>query len=418
MQSLKFFFSIILATATLIYSQRSAPAPTVEEYNRKTVLDSKAAPDSTVRTPSPPSITTNAAPAVLEELEEELILEGGEESLLPASAQEKAAKVDSVTGDSASDSSSLAKTTDTLANDSTAAPVAQQPTAVPLLTTPQVAEAAPVALKIEQAQSIDFAKNFKEYRSPKVAILLSLLVPGTGQAYARNYLKTAIFGAVEATMITVGALFRYQGSKKWDDAKQFADEHYSIDKYKDYYSILAANFADSLPSIFPIDSNANAFIKQAENKEEGYYNDIRDGVNTFVHGWDDATPGFDSDFGILTSSDDKRQYFIDEARPYFVYSIDEQGDTSLYSQAGFSENQQIYNDQLSEANLRYRWSQTMFTLLLINHIASAVDAGITAKAHNDHLLGKKTVWQRINIRDQYVQTPIGTAQGLALEVRF
>lgn len=412
MQHFKLLFCLLLTLATFIYAQVPVAADSVTSVENS-ALTTQIATDSVA--PQTVPAVESTAPAIVEESEEELILDGGEESLLPT-AQDKTTATSNIAADSSSDATTPISISDTLADSASSAGAPLQ--AAPVSPIPQSPETAPVALKIEQEQSINFANNFKEYRSPKIAIILSLFIPGTGQAYAQNYLKTGIFGAVEATMISIGALFRYQGNKKWDDAKKFADSHYSIDKYKEYYKKLSANFNDSLSVIFFPNSNANQFIKQAQIKNDSYYNDIRDRGNTFVHGWDDATPGFDDGFGIIKSENDPYDYFIDESQPYFVYYIEENGDTSRYSQAGYSDNQELFNDKLSEANKRYRWSQSVFTLMLVNHVASAIDAGITAKAHNDRLLGKKSVWQKINIRDQYVSTPFETAQGLAFEVRF
>ena len=77
-----------------------------------------------------------------------------------------------------------------------------------------------------------------------------------------------------------------------------------------------------------------------------------------------------------------------------------------------------FSKKISESNKYYRISKGVLTMLLVNHIMSAIDAGITAKAHNDQLLGKESFWQRINIEQQTVQTVNGTASGYALQVIF
>jgi hypothetical protein len=56
--------------------------------------------------------------------------------------------------------------------------------------------------------------------------------------------------------------------------------------------------------------------------------------------------------------------------------------------------------------------------LLVNHVASAVMAGILAKRHNDELLGKESFWQHIDMKQLSVNTGSGTSPGYALQVRF
>jgi hypothetical protein len=56
--------------------------------------------------------------------------------------------------------------------------------------------------------------------------------------------------------------------------------------------------------------------------------------------------------------------------------------------------------------------------LLVNHVASAVMAGILAKRHNDELLGRESFWRRVGIEQQYVNTGSTTVPGYALQVRF
>ncbi len=83
--------------------------------------------------------------------------------------------------------------------------------------------------------SINFARNLKDYRSPKVAMLMSLIIPGTGQVYAAHHSwKAAIYGAVEVGMIATGVAINFKGKKGLRDAHKFADQHYSLQKYLSY----------------------------------------------------------------------------------------------------------------------------------------------------------------------------------------
>ncbi|MCX7725479.1 MAG: hypothetical protein N2053_01390 [Chitinispirillaceae bacterium] len=349
---------------------------------------------------------------ILEE-REELNLEGGEESLItPSLTKDKTEKkaeperkeadsLKSAGTETVKDSASTQVTTDTVKPFIPVSPIHIPPK-----------EPLPPA-KIEQVRSIDFAKNYKEYRSPKFAILLSLFVPGLGQAYAHNGLKSAIFGVVEVAFVTTGAILAVNGNKQMKEAYSFASEHYSVDKFMKYYEKLKRRIPDADTSVFLAYDDPSTF--KSDSGSQNFYNTLSYDITPYVHGWDDVKPEFDENFDLLPTSGEK--YVINQDSIYLVYRIDENGDSSL-AQFGFSENQKTYSRMVAKGNRYFRWSKTVFTSMLINHIVSAIDAGLTAKAYNDNLLGRHSIWEKIRIRENYVETPLGTAQGFALEVKF
>jgi hypothetical protein len=368
-----------------------------------------------------PSTKPAASSAVVEESEDDLILDGGEESIIAPAAVPVAAPRQAQSADSAKTADMATVKTDSTATGSDTAAAVPQEAALPapLATTPAqqtVIEKPTAPARIENTRSINFAKNFKEYRSPKVAILLSLLLPGAGQVYAHNNLKAAVFGAVEIGLITTSAVLAYKGGKRIDEAHRYADEHYDTTLFNTYYKSMKVAIPGADTSVFGMSYlSADTFMLYAGQKNQDYYNAVGNEVSPFVQGWDDVKPRFDSEFRLISRAGEN--YFVNPDSIYLVSPI-VNGDTAANAMFGFSDNQKTYNRKLNSANGYYGWSQKMLAFLLINHIISAIDAGITAKAFNDRLLGKSSAWQRINLRDNYVRTPAGTAQGYALEVRF
>jgi len=358
-----------------------------------------------------------------------LILDGEEEDILsgqqvkpvkPAPVKVTVTDSGKTVPKSSSDTTSVAKISDsskTVSQDSIQKPV----DATPVLPKPQqLVEKAPE--KIEQEQSINFARNLTEYRSPRVAMMLSLLVPGAGQEYAKNHLKAGLFGAVEVAIISVGAAFNVKGSKELKKAHDFADNHYSVENFSNYYSNLAGHFQNDstgiLENIF-YGQEKDTFINDATRKTENYYKTIREGSNPFVNGWDDAKPGFDENFDIKTEDASIYAQYTSKSDPkadssFLVYKKSD----STNVQYGFSENQKKYSDMVGKSGTYYRVSRGVFISLLVNHLLSALDAGITAKAYNDKLLGKQSVWQRLNIKENDVSIGDRTLTGYALQVRF
>ena len=158
-----------------------------------TTASNSTAPAVPAAPPSSLPQTGSAAAAPAQKVtDEELILDGGAEELL---GKEKTPRPKTAlpAGETASRPDSAA---------------GKQTTAVPALPTPgafadsaahtaqpAAAISAPPA-KIEDARAINFARNLKEYRSPKLAMLMSLVLPGSGQVYAKSNLWAAGFGAI------------------------------------------------------------------------------------------------------------------------------------------------------------------------------------------------------------------------------
>lgn len=379
--------------------------PTVNSFN-----DTASVPTTTQKIPP--------AATIINESEEELILDGGEESLIaPINPQKTISKSD--TSDSIGSTQTVTTSPDTSniiteTIDKNSEPLT--PDSAKKLIIPPIETVQP--LQIEKTKSINFAQNVKNYRSLKAAILLSLLVPGSGQAYAHSYLKTGVFGAIEVALIGASAALGIQGNQRVKDAHSFADKHYSTDNFSDYYKTLLSTVGDSIvqSQIFYGEENPLPFFKNSTDKNETFYKDIGDRAIPYVCGWDDVLPTVNNSFDIAPSEGMYIRH-VDHDSSYLVYFINANGDTSK-PQFGFSENQKIFNKKITNATTYYRWSSKVLWGLIFNHIASAIDAGITAKAYNDYLLGKESFWQRINIKEAYADASNEFSPGLTLEVRF
>ncbi|AFH49084.1 Hypothetical protein IALB_1374 [Ignavibacterium album JCM 16511] len=60
-------------------------------------------------------------------------------------------------------------------------------------------------------------------KSPILAGLFSVLVPGSGELYTGEYLKAAIFGVLEAGLITAAIVYNNKGDSKTDEFQNYAD---------------------------------------------------------------------------------------------------------------------------------------------------------------------------------------------------
>jgi hypothetical protein len=378
----------------------------------------KSEPSTNTGTTAKPATATPAtsvktgAQVTDEKVDDELKLDGEEESILEPVKQENIV-ADTITSKTAVSVDKAQISDPTAANqspDSTVStPGVRGRGYVPPTETAFVKKNADPQT-IGATGSINFARNMKDYRSPKLAMLMSLVLPGSGQVYAAHHSwKAAIYGAVEVGMIATSAVLRTKGIKKEKDAHKYADQHYNIDKYLKYQRALKTNVSDTTYSNIFYFGSDTFFINDAKTKNESYYEKIGNPDDPFINGWDDALPEFDDNLKILTEG-----YRSLKDSAYLVYY----GTDSTNSYYGFSNNQKTYISMISKSGNYFSKSGLVLAIMLVNHLVSAIDAGLTAKAHNDLLLNKKSVWNHIGLEQICLSDGRQMVPGYALKVRF
>ena len=73
---------------------------------------------------------------------------------------------------------------------------------------------------------------------------------------------------------------------------------------------------------------------------------------------------------------------------------------------------------MSKSNSYYKTAQLILITMIINHVISAIDALISAKAFNDELINKESVWRHISIEQQTVDAGSRSIPGCALTFHF
>lgn len=285
-------------------------------------------------------------------------------------------------------------------------------------------------VRIERARSIDFAKNLKDYRSPKKAMFMSLLLPGLGQAYTKKYWKTALFGAIEASLIGFSIKHAVDGRDKKRDAQRFADQHFNVDTfftfYEDFEQIISPESIDV--DIYMIFDTLSKYKKKftpekLDDFESSERQDFDDAVgnDAFVQGWDDCEPSFNATGFDISDSTDKYYFRTPNTTDsIWVLNMYEIGSNTLinYNVFGYSKNQTKYREMISLSDHYYKVSTILIFFIVANHVASAVDAFISARAFNDKLLHKESLWQRITIDHHVAFAPNDFRSQLGIRVRF
>jgi hypothetical protein len=297
------------------------------------------------------------------------------------------------------------------------------------------AETVTAPATVESIHSVNFAKNLKDYRSPKLAMFMSLLVPGLGQAYVKRYYKTGVFLALEATAIGFSVAFNNKGKQKETDAKKVADDNFEYDKMMGYYNGLKSliiqtpgigeNNPDSAAEAkrydIYLDSGLTSFTQASKAKSQEFYRTIE--TNAFVQGWKDCQPDTFFILGLGTADSiiiGGFKYKKNDTLRYKVMRIDTGKGKSVDSTLlyGYSPKQDEFSQAMSKSNGYYKTARNILFSMVFNHILSAVDALISAKAYNDELIGKESVWRHVSIEQEMVDAGSHSVPGCSLKFRF
>lgn len=189
--------------------------------------------------------------------------------------------------------------------------------------------------------------NSKE-KSPVIAGVLSAVIPGTGEIYAGNYLKGAIFLGVEAGLWTMHFIKINSGDSKTEEYQNYANNNWDVYKYAAW--LKNNNFSGA--EVIDLTSDKETLRLQVNQVEslnfshtlppygaQQYYEVIGKYQN-FVAGWSQA------DASIINNNPNSPNY-------YFNYKIQQVAD---------------YMQSRQDANDLYQFADNMIMLSIINRV--------------------------------------------------
>lgn len=215
--------------------------------------------------------------------------------------------------------------------------------------------------------------------------LYSLVLPGVGQYHSERYTKGVIFFGAEVALIAYAIISDNNGKKKTEEFERYADAHWSAYRYAqwintyggadygptanidlnkvqrgDYSEINAWEMAPS--------PNKIGFSHQLPHFGEQQYYELIGKYHQFKFGWSD----YPKDQNGIPISDNRQYDDLKTAKQQIV----------------------SYMAERARANDYYYAASFAVSVLVINHVVSAIDAYFSTKAYNREIsasLGLKPV---------------------------
>lgn len=235
----------------------------------------------------------------------------------------------------------------------------------------------------KQAIDISNDDNNINEKSPVLAGTLSALVPGAGEIYTGNYLKGALFVAVEGVTLYLNYLYTKKGNDQTVYFQNFADEHWSVVRYAEWLNQWASALGGSANIHISPDQNLKPWyrinwdeLNQAERSIKEFshtlypyghqqYYEMIGKYPQFSQGWDD------SKFAMGQYSVAGEYYY--DTKGKFIY----------------------YSELRGKANDYYNIADKALIVTITNHILSMIDAIISANRYNSKIKVNMSL-ERIN----------------------
>ncbi|HEX7356897.1 MAG TPA: hypothetical protein VF270_04215 [Ignavibacteriaceae bacterium] len=217
----------------------------------------------------------------------------------------------------------------------------------------------------QASSSPQFSYPASDKKSPILAGVLSLLIPGAGEIYTEEYIKAGIFVALEAAIITTAVVYDGKGDDKTTEFQNYADAYtnpdhnWSVVRYAEWLNQyeganITINPDVNLPPWQRVNwSEVNA-AETGSHKlppygEQQYY-ELIGKYHQFSAGWNDFSGGANKD----------------QISPNFIF----------------------YSGLRGEANDFYSVASTAVIGIYVNHFLSALDAVWSATQFNKDLAVK------------------------------
>lgn len=215
--------------------------------------------------------------------------------------------------------------------------------------------------------------NYNNEISPLKVGLMSAIIPGSGEFYMKDYLKSALF----LTLEVVSWYFYFSYTKRGDEQtrkfKQYADENWSVVDYAVWMNEWMRRYGDDDAPFIRISPNET--LKPWQRVDWSELNKAEDYISRKTRGFSHRLPfyGEQQYYELIGKYHQYAPGWNDFDRNFIPESVDLLSPTSKFK---------FYSLERGKANDFYSVATTSALIIVTNHILSAVDATVSAILHN------------------------------------
>lgn len=217
--------------------------------------------------------------------------------------------------------------------------------------------------------------SMDEKMNPFTNGLYSFVLPGAGQYEMGSYTRAAIYFTVEIVAIATAIVYNKKGDDQTSTFQNYADAHWSAVRYAKWINTYGVS--DYGPSIAFSQADFDAIAQYDFSK---------------INSWEGGGYGSHSEgFTHNLPKHGEQQYFelIGKYNQYKfgwdTYPLDAQGvpvsDNRDYD-GMIPQQMKDYAVERGKANTYYTVAKTAVSLVVLNHVVSALDALLSARHHN------------------------------------
>jgi len=246
-------------------------------------------------------------------------------------------------------------------------------------------------VNVSRVNSMDEVKG--SYKSPKRAMFMSLLVPGSGQMYVggqSRYVRGTFYLAEEIALITglyYHSIYKYDEQVK--EYKKFANDNFSVSKYeKAMIGIYNSMYPENLKNLYG--TEREDYCKAFYGNNDFVSSCVKNFGKNVSTNPDDGTPLYNSSiyYRVIANENFVLGWADAEQYDYVEANLNQEfpnKDVKLGNSANYNE----YLDMRKKANNLADRQAIFLGVIILNHIVSAVDAALSASAHNSSLYEEK-----------------------------
>lgn len=224
-----------------------------------------------------------------------------------------------------------------------------------------------IDISSEDSINVTFTK-----RSPLIAGGLSIILPGAGQFYNKDYWKTAIFAVIEIAAISAAVIYDGKGDDQTESYKNFANSTngWDVNKYAEWTHDNAQRINPSIEENDPV-------LDIFDNGGDVIWSKLNS-LETKIGRWYSHQ---------LAPFDDQQYYEMIGKYQQFNPGWSDYSDAD-YPPDGYTYPDPVtstfswYADERGKANDYYNVASTAVVIVVANHILSAIEAALAANSYN------------------------------------